>query len=147
MNRLYITTAFAVIAALTAPSVSANDDTCIRVQQVRAFAPMNDNTLIVRQGPEQFRKVTVSDGCPVQTADRIAFAIGSRQQYLIGRGSERIAVNRSGALRRICEESRHAYVSFIDNREDDRPRCQIESIEISDRNEFEAQAVIRDNRY
>lgn len=78
MNRKYMTASFTVIAVLAAPFASASDNTCVRINQVRAFAPVGDNTLIVRQGPEQFRKITVSEGCPVQTADRIAFAIGSQ---------------------------------------------------------------------
>ena len=135
----------ALSATALAPPVLASDD-CIRVQQVRAFSVDSDRTLVVRQGPSRFHRVTLPEDCPLESADRLGFVQGNSQFYVIGQGSRHIPANTSSLQTRFCTATPHAYVSIIENNKDRRTRCPILSIEASSQEAFQA-GQVRDNRY
>ena len=137
--------ALAAVAAVSAPALAADD--CVRIQQVRAFSVDSDNSLIVRQGPSRFHRITVAPGCQLERADRIGFVQGSAQLYTLGRGSQLIPTSSSSLQTRFCSATPHAYISVIDNGEDRRARCRIQGIEPSTLEQFQAADNSRDNRY
>ncbi len=138
--------AVAALAATVSTPASASEE-CIRTQQVRAFATDSADSLIVRQGPSRFHRVEVAPGCQLDRADRIGFAQGNAQLYTMGRGSQVIPTSSSSLQTRFCSATPHAYVTVIDNSEDVRTRCRIQSIQPSTRAAFEAADNRRDKRY
>lgn len=145
MIRSFAALAIALSAAALPALASASED-CIRVQQVRAFAVDSDHSLIVRQGPSRFHRVTLSADCPIGRADRIGFVQGNSQFYVVGRGNDHIPVSRSSLQSRFCTATPHAFVSVIENDKSLRTRCPIVSIEASTQEAFQA-GQVRDNRY
>lgn len=145
MNRAILALTLVFSAIVLAPSALASED-CIRVQQVRAFSVDSDSSLIVRQGPSRFHRITLAENCPVGEADRIGFVQGNSQFYVVGRGSRQIPATTTSMQSRFCTVTPHAQISVIRNNEDRRTRCPILSIEASSREAFEA-GKVRDNRY
>jgi hypothetical protein len=140
---------FAVLAlASLLPTIALanNNDDCVRVNQVRAFAAETDTSLIVRQGKGQFKRITVQAGCPIEDADRIGFAVGSQQLYTQAVDGRFIPTNSTNLQNRFCTASRHTYLTVIRDNEDLRSRCKIQAIETVDRGTFDAAGAVRDNR-
>lgn len=135
----------ASLPVLAQASESQSD--CVRINQVRAFTVESDTSVLVRQGKGQFRRITVTEGCPIPRADRIGFAFGGQQLSTLGTGGRQIPVTTSGIQNRFCSASPHAYVTFIRDNDDQRERCRIQSIETIDRETFEASGTVRDNRH
>lgn len=144
MLRLLALSLVATAALLSTSPAQAQDD-CVRIKQVRAFS-VQDDALVVRVGKSQFRRIAVEDACPLERADRIGFAQGQQQLYVLGRGSDRIPVVNDSIVGRFCDDTRHTYVTLIDDGVDLRAWCRIVGIQGSSRDEFEAGAV-NDNRY
>ena len=99
---------FAVLAlASLIPTIALadNNDDCVRVNQVRAFAAETDTSLIVRQGKGQFKRITVQAGCPIEDADRIGFAVGSQQLYTQAVDGRFIPTNSTNLQNRFCTAS------------------------------------------
>lgn len=139
--------ALATLLAATAfatPAFAGDQDECVRVNQVRAFAADGD-ALIVRQGKSTFRRIDVAEGCPLAAADRIGFAVGNSQLYVQGMGGRFIPTSETTHAR-FCTATRHAYVTLIEDNEDLRSRCRITAISPSSREAFDAAGQVRDNR-
>lgn len=146
MFRRAILVSIALTAVAVASPALASDD-CVRVQQVRAFSVESENSLIVRQGPSRFHRITVASDCPLAEADRIGLVQGNSQLYVVGRGSQFIPTSGGSLSTRFCTATPHAYVSIIDDSQDRRPRCRIQAIEPTTAEQFEAANNTRDNRY
>lgn len=134
--------AIAIIAstamAASASAAKIDNDECIRTNQARAFAVESENSVIIRQGRENFRRVTVAENCPLNDADRVAFFIGNNVASATI-GGRTVPVNKSTISERICTKTPHARLAVIEDGVDQSvTRCAITSIAPANRTDFES---------
>jgi hypothetical protein len=139
-----------VLLTLTPPyaALAEEADVSIRTNRVREFAPESPSSVVLREGPSLYRRVTTRQACPeLSTAHRIAFQIGTNLPAVEARGTW-IPVNGRSNVKRVSSGTRHAAVVAISG--DRRAACPIDKVDAIDEAAFDQvkrQNGSRDNRW
>lgn len=141
------------VLSLTAGVASASDeitgtDAFIRPQRIRAFAVESDRSVVVREGPSTFRRLTTQESCPyLASATRLAFQIGTDTEA-VDSGAGAVALTRGAPPPQVSGRTPHAAVVLV--LPQGRTACFIDKVLIADESEFQSAADAHgkhDNRY
>lgn len=147
MNKFIIATIMMFASATSAASSSrTNPDDCVGIDRVRAFAVESDSTLIVRQAKTIYRRIEVENGCVNMDADRIGFAFGNRLAYTTGLTGSTTRITSSSIVNRMCTNTPHSNIVFIDDSNKYDSSCRIKNISPATEEEFNSLDK-KDNRY
>lgn len=129
----------AVSTTATAAGTTAEDE-CLNVDLARG-ATFEDNSILIRQGREQYRRLEVTGTCPLSEADRVsAISAGGVRKHISYVGDRMIPRSFGGIAPKVCSKTRFKNVHLV--KEDGASReyvdCEIVNVSAATEQEFRA---------